>query len=96
MLKTIQSQIIKDLVANLASDNNQTVTKFWDNLKQHESPLVDVIPGDETNVWVTFVFRAEEPVENVIVYWPLSSLDYSENKMEQISETDVAELFESM
>lgn len=60
------------------------VEAFWNEV---ESPLVEPIPDDDEHVWLTFLWRATEPVETVMAYGGPAGWDRSE--LRQLGDTDV-------
>ncbi|MBM7783639.1 alpha/beta hydrolase-fold protein [Tenggerimyces flavus] len=60
------------------------VEAFWKDL---ETPLVEPIPDDDEHVWLTFLWRATEPVETVTAYGGPAGWDRSE--LTRLGATDV-------
>ncbi len=64
---------------------------FWHQVAERGTPLVEPIPGDAEHMLVIFLWRATEPVENVVVFIPLvHSLgwDFADSQMDHRPGTD--------
>src|SRR5262249_51837916 len=40
---------------------------FWQEMAERGAPLVEPIPSDDHEVWLTFLWRAREPLDNVLL-----------------------------
>lgn len=75
----LESPRLKQLQQELAAGADTPVARFWDEVRESGAPLVEALPNDPDNVLVTFLWRAEAPVENVVliaqfVAWGLPAL----------------------
>ncbi|SHJ49211.1 enterochelin esterase [Hathewaya proteolytica DSM 3090] len=87
--KQIQSAKIADLYEKLIKGQCNALDIFWDDIKQSGSPIIEEIHGDDKNVMVTFVYRAKDEIENVVVYGAFPSYRYKENLMEHLLDTNL-------
>jgi enterochelin esterase family protein len=66
-----------------------SVVAFWHEVAQQGTPLIEPIEGDGEHVLVTFLWRAAEAIENVVVVLGLAGLDYRRNQMARLLDTDI-------
>ena len=52
----------------LEAGNGNALDVFWNEITQQGTPLIEPIQDDEENVFITFLWRSVEEVENVVVY----------------------------
>jgi len=91
MARTMISPKLIALQNELASGNADALDAFWHDIDTRGTPLVEGIENDPHHSWVTFLWRAEEEIENVVV---LSQLDGSffhvaDRTMIRMPETDL-------
>ncbi len=70
----------------LESAKPGTLDDFWLEVVQQGTPLVEPIAGDDRHVLVTFLWRASEPVENVLVIGGPGGWDLETNRMSRLEE----------
>lgn len=96
--KPLVSPRLAALKKNLEAGKREALESFWQDVETRGAPLVESIQGDETHMWVTFLWRAQEETTNVLVHsWfgnNLERLSHDEdpihdNLMVQLRETDV-------
>lgn len=68
--------------------------RFWADIKKQGSPLIEPIPSDADHYLVTFLWRAEGPIRNVLLVSGLSNESYGrdvlrENLLIRLTTTDV-------
>lgn len=63
----IESPRLRQLQQELAAGADMPVARFWSEVGESGAPLVEALPDDPDNVLVTFLWRAEAPVENVLL-----------------------------
>jgi hypothetical protein len=56
------------LLKQVEAGDTDEVNQFWAELANRGAPLVEAIPGDDHSSFVTFVWRAKEPIRNVVVF----------------------------
>src|SRR5262245_42817400 len=64
-----QSPRLAALGKELLAGNKSAVDKFWQEVEQRGTPLIEPIEGDDKNVLVTFLWRATFETWNVLVVW---------------------------
>jgi enterochelin esterase family protein len=65
------------------------VLKFWEMVASTCSPLVEALPGHNRDVLVTFVWRAQEHIENVLVLGGWHGYHTHDNQLHHLADTDV-------
>jgi enterochelin esterase-like enzyme len=85
----LKSKIIMELEKKIQQANNNAVEAFWYELEHKGTPLIEKIDGDPENDLVTFVYKVDEEIENVLLISPIGWLNLQECKMERLFETNV-------
>jgi hypothetical protein len=49
--------------------SKSALDKFWQEVEQRGTPLIEPIEGDDKNLLVTFLWRATFEIWNVLVVW---------------------------
>src|ERR1044071_2514314 len=85
---------IAELSRKLRSGDKRALALFWSKLRKEGAPLIETIPTDSDHHLVTFVWRAESPVTNVLLISGLTNESYSrtvltENLLSRLPGTDV-------
>jgi enterochelin esterase family protein len=81
---------LKQLQQALAAGNTTALELFWQEVAQQGTPLVEAVENNDEEVWVTFLWRAAEPVENVVVIGQLASgQNFAENRMAPLPKTNL-------
>src|ERR1044072_9646842 len=65
---SIQSPRLNRLTKEIQTAGQPALNTFLEEVQKQGTPLVEPIPGDETHVWVTFLWLAKEPVRKVVVF----------------------------
>jgi enterochelin esterase family protein len=74
---SIQSPRLNRLTKEIQTAGQPALNTFLEEVQKQGTPLVEPIPGDETHVWVTFLWFAKEPVRNVVVFSGLTNNAYT-------------------
>src|SRR5215813_5281513 len=77
------------LKKELASGNREALERFWQQVTQDGTPIVEPIEGDAQNVMMTFLWRAKEETRNVLVLSGPTRGDMSRDLMSRLSDSDV-------
>ncbi len=81
------------LRAELEAGNHAALYRFWREVDEQGTPLIEPIAGDDQNSWVTFLWRADEPVENVVLISELGNRwwwkNYAESKFIRLLDTNL-------
>lgn len=85
----LRSKKIIELEEKIQQGNNQAVEKFWCEIEENGTPLIEKIDGDHENVLVSFIYKADKQIENVVLIPPIGAGNFSENKMERLLDTDI-------
>jgi len=81
--------LIAELHESLAIDPRDALARFWATVEERGTPLVDPIPESPALVLVTFVWRSDEPIDNVALIENFSVVDPRGTVLERIGETNV-------
>jgi enterochelin esterase family protein len=92
--KEVKSARLNKLLSELQSGNRNALREFWLEVEKQGTPLVEPIPGDPAHVWTTFLWRARQPVRNVLLVSGLTNESYgrdvlSQNLMSPLAGTDI-------
>lgn len=78
-----------DLEKEIKQGNNKAMEEFWCEIEHKETPLIERISGDLENSLVTFIYKQDKDIENVVLM-PIDEFEnYLENKMERLLDTDL-------
>ncbi|MFX0037334.1 MAG: alpha/beta hydrolase [Candidatus Hermodarchaeota archaeon] len=68
----LKSQILSPMILKLREeikiDKKTTISKFWKKIEEIGTPIFEDIEGDNKYNLITFVFREDEEVENIVCY----------------------------
>jgi enterochelin esterase-like enzyme len=64
-----QSPRLAALGKELLAGNKSALDKFWQEVEQRGTPLIEPVEGDDKNLLVTFLWRATFETWNVLVVW---------------------------
>jgi enterochelin esterase family protein len=85
----LESKKINSLRKDILEGNTDAINKFWQEVKEKHTPIIEEIQGDTNNVLITFLYEGDKEVENVVVLDGCVGLDYEKNKMDRILDTDI-------
>ncbi|MCB2290610.1 DUF3327 domain-containing protein [Clostridium sp. CS001] len=85
----LNSTIIMNLKEKIQQEDRQALQEFWDNVESNGAPLIEEIDGDSENALVTFVYKADEEIENIVLMPPIGQDNLQENKMQRLLETNL-------
>jgi enterochelin esterase-like enzyme len=91
-LHNLISPRLKELCQALENGQAGVLDAFWKEIEEHGDPLIEPIEGDDENIYATFLWRAEEQLENVVIFSKLflEGLGDRENgKMERLLDTNI-------
>jgi enterochelin esterase-like enzyme len=88
----LSSPRLRALRQRLRAGDRAAIDAFWQEARQHGAPLVEPIPGDPDHGLVTFLYRGDAGVRNVVVI--LSDGDVlpylpRENRLTRLLDTDI-------
>lgn len=90
MEKTLlKSTTIMDLQEKIKQGNLIALQEFWDMVETKGTPLIEKIEGDLENCLVTFVYKVDEEVENIVLMPPIDWDNLQESKMQRLLETNL-------
>lgn len=67
-IETPTSPRIAALQQALESGKPKALDEFWQEVEEQGAPLIESIEDDDRHALVTFLWRADEPVEHVVLY----------------------------
>lgn len=73
---------------NKLSCGTLVLGEFWKEVEREGTPLIEEVQGEE-KVIITFLYRGNEGVNNVLIYGGVPGYRYSENIMERLEDTDI-------
>lgn len=77
------------LAAEVAAGNGAAVAEFWDELARQGTPLVEPVADDPAHSLVTFVWRGEPELANVVLAGGPATGHPADNQLARLAETDV-------
>lgn len=81
---------LETLKNQMKTGNSAAVKAFWEEMKAQHTPLVEPVPGDQTHLLVTFLYRAERPLKSVVLICQLTaSRDPADIVLARLADTDV-------
>jgi enterochelin esterase family protein len=83
----IQSSRLAALQQQIEDEGQGALAAFWHEVAAQGTPLIEPIAGDQRQMLVTFLWRAAEPVENVVVVGGLAGRGF--DPMAQLPMTDL-------
>lgn len=88
-MDNIRSYRIEMLKKHIEKGNSNEIERFWEDIRENHTPIIEEIEGDSENVLLTFLYQGDKEVENVVVLDGCVGLDYEKNKMERLFNTDI-------
>ncbi|MSP14585.1 MAG: DUF3327 domain-containing protein [Chloroflexi bacterium] len=73
----------------IESGNSNALDNFWQEISQEGTPLIEQAENTNSHIWVTFLWRAQEDMRNVVVVGGLAGLDFYGNRMAHLPGTDI-------
>lgn len=95
-MRNFKSCKLRTLLREIEKENYSAIEEFWSDIERIGAPLVEEIEGDNSSVLVTFLYRAAENIENILIYGEVLGFRYSENIMEYDDEPIIMEVINNM
>ncbi len=80
---------INALVEQIKSGDINSINLFWQDVEMYGTPLIEEIGGDNENVLITFLYKADSSVKNILIYGAFPGFRYSENILDRILDTNI-------
>lgn len=80
---------LQALREQLAGGDTAALDAFWRQVAKDGTPLIEPMPGTGDEVLVTFLWRAAQPVERVVVVGGLAGDNARRNQMAHLDDTDL-------
>ncbi len=86
----LKSPRLQQLSVQIDKLCSHTLDEFWKEIEEQGAPLIEPIKGEPEHVWVTFLFKGERNIQNVVIMidrglWG----DIPSNRMKKLAETDL-------
>lgn len=85
----LKSSVIMKLKEKSDLGNTEAIQVFWNNIEKGNAPLIEKIDGDSENSLVTFVYKGNGDIENIVLILPIGRDNLEKNKMERLLDTDI-------
>lgn len=85
----IKNKIIMELEKKIQHGNNLAMDEFWYEIDHMGTPLIEALEGEIENELVTFIYKADEELENIVFMPPVGEDILLENKMQRLLETNL-------
>lgn len=85
----IESPKIIKLTEDIKRGHYDSIEKFYKEIINKGTPIVEDIKGDSNNVLVTFVYKADNEIKNVIAYGFGVGFDCNETQFTRLLDTDI-------
>lgn len=86
---SLESTIIMELQKKLEQGNQAALQEFWDMVETKGAPLIEKIDGDLENSLITFIYKVDEEIENIVLMPPVDWDNLQESKMHRLLETNL-------
>lgn len=80
---------INNLVRQINSGDINSINLFWQEVQSYGAPLIEKIEGDNENVLITFLYRDDTNIKNILIYGAFPGFRYAENIMDRILDTNI-------
>jgi enterochelin esterase family protein len=84
-----QSPRVAALQQAIEAGDQGALDAFWQKIAAEEAPLVEPIADDDRQVLLTFLWRAVEPVDHVLLFGGPAHWDMVSNRMLHLPDTDL-------
>lgn len=85
----LKSKIIIELERKIKQGNKGALEEFWSYVEKKGTPLIEKIDEDYENNLVTFIYKADMEIENVVLISPIGRDNLLENKMDRLLDTNI-------
>jgi enterochelin esterase family protein len=85
----ILSPIISKLREEIKINKKKAIIEFWKQIEKEGTPIFEVIEQDDKYNLLTFLFKADEEVENIVCNHIFVKDDIREGLLERIEDTNV-------
>jgi len=86
---SLKSKIIMQLEEKIQHGNNGAIDEFLCEIERNGTPLIEKLEDDFENDLVTFVYKSDEELENIVFMPPVGEDNLLENKMQRLLETNL-------
>ncbi len=87
--KILKSKMITELEIKIKQGNNEALEEFWSYVEQKGTPLIEKIDEDYENDLVTFIYKADMEIENVVLISPIGWHNLPKCRLEKLLETNL-------
>ena len=83
----ILSPSVLSLRTVMTGGSQHALGEFWANVEARGTPLLEQVPNDARHLFVTFLWRSEEPLSAVLLYSGLTN--WNRTRLTRLPNTDV-------
>lgn len=87
--QALTSQRLDALQKELAAGNAPALNRFWEEVAQQGTPLIEPIPGDDQHFLVTFLWRGGDETGDVAVNFTLAGQGSGSEALHRLPGTDI-------
>lgn len=85
----LKSKMIMGLERKIKQGNKEALEEFWSYVEQNGTPLIEKIDEDYENDLVTFIYKVDMEIENVVLISPIGWHNLHECRLEKLLETNL-------
>lgn len=85
----IRSFEILRLEENLKLGSTEALERFWANIEEKGSPIIETLPEDLEHSLVTFIYKEDDKVENVLLIPEIEDCKFLDYKLERLLNTNL-------
>jgi len=83
------SSKINTLIEQIKSGDINSINLFWQEAQRYGVPLIEEIEGDNENALVTFLYKGDTNIKNILIYGAFPGFRYAENIMNRLLDTNI-------
>ncbi|MBL4936846.1 hypothetical protein JK636_13880 [Clostridium sp. YIM B02515] len=83
------SPTINTLAEQVSAGNTNSIDLFWQDAQRCGTPLIEEIEGDNGNVLITFLYKGDSNIKNILIYGAFPGFRYAENIMDSLLDTNI-------
>jgi enterochelin esterase family protein len=88
-INKIKSPRVENLIREIENNSTKAIDCFWESIEKEGTPIIESIEDDADNVLITFLYKSDKGIDNIVIYGAFPGYRYEENLMEQISNTNI-------
>ncbi|ERI92749.1 putative esterase [Clostridiales bacterium oral taxon 876 str. F0540] len=80
---------ISALAKQVSAGSANLIDLFWQDVQRCGAPLIEEIEGDNENVIITFLYKGDTNIKNILIYGAFPGFRYAENIMDRLLDTNI-------